>query len=147
MRSNLTTHLYEDVIPFFDFLTAQNIKIGILTNGNANIDQCEVLESYRILCLGAGDVGAAKPSPIGFIACAQLWGIPTGRVLYIGDDYEKDIVGAKRVGMKTALIARDGKQFSAFDHEKYPAADMLLTSSDPAVVQDTFFHIFPSSRK
>jgi FMN phosphatase YigB (HAD superfamily) len=48
-----------------------------------------------------------KPSPIPFIAISQRTGIPPSRVLFIGDSFEKDVVGAHAVGMTGGLLLRE----------------------------------------
>jgi hypothetical protein len=64
------------------------------------------LQKYVSLFLTASDVGAAKPSPVPFLACCQKLKVIPSRVLYIGDNYEHDILGAKKVGMKAGFLKR-----------------------------------------
>ncbi len=108
--------------------------MAILTNGNCDFHLSHqtsgprgsnylgrYLDSYMKLILSATDIGAAKPSPIGFLASYQLLskffkdqslqeststGLSISRVLYVGDSYKHDVVGANRVGMKTAYLSR-----------------------------------------
>lgn len=48
-----------------------------------------------------------KPSPIPFIAISQRTGIPPSRILFIGDSFENDVVGAHAVGMTGGLLLRE----------------------------------------
>jgi len=63
-----------------------------------------------ILC--SEDSGALKPDPRPFLALAADLGVEPESILYVGNKHEYDIVGAKAVGMKTALIGR-GKDADA----------------------------------
>jgi len=48
--------------------------------------------------------GALKPSSRPFSALAEGLGVRPEEILYVGNKYEYDIVGARKAGMKTALI-------------------------------------------
>jgi FMN phosphatase YigB (HAD superfamily) len=110
MRSNVAPHLYDDVIPCLEWLKqGLGVGVAVLTNGNAmDLSVCAVLGRYVSLSLGAGDVGTLKPSPVPFMAISQRAGVPPGRILFVGDSYEKDVLGAQAVGMTGALLLRDG---------------------------------------
>ena len=58
----------------------------------------------------SSEVGYRKPHP-GFYraACARL-GLPPARVLSVGDDPENDDEGARRAGLRAALIDRAGRR-------------------------------------
>lgn len=60
-----------------------------------------------MISLGACDVGSMKPSPVPFIAIAQRTGVHPSRILFIGDSFEKDIIGARAVGMTGGLLLRN----------------------------------------
>lgn len=122
-RSSVGPFLYDDVIPFLEYAKEKGLKMGILTNGNANVSYDATLSRYNMLCLGAGDVGCFKPSPLGFLACVQLLDVAPHRVLFVGDDYEKDCNGAKAAGMKTMLLRRD-RGFKEEEKTDYPDADI-----------------------
>ncbi len=59
VRSDVIAHCYEDSIPCLRWLKEeQNVKIGVLTNGNANLMQhAPGLFEYLNISLTAGDVG------------------------------------------------------------------------------------------
>jgi len=48
--------------------------------------------------------GALKPHPCSFTELASAMGLPPEKILYVGNSQPYDVVGAKRAGMKTALI-------------------------------------------
>jgi putative hydrolase of the HAD superfamily len=54
----------------------------------------------------SGEVGWIKPSPIIFQVALSKLGLNADQVVFVGDDPEADIMGAKNVGMKTAFLAR-----------------------------------------
>lgn len=49
------------------------------------------------------DTGKAKPSELPFRQAIEKLGFEAGEVLFVGDNPERDILGAKSVGMHTAL--------------------------------------------
>ena len=55
------------------------------------------------------DVGKEKPSREMFIAALETLGLKPDEALMVGDDLEKDIFGAKRIGIDGVLIDRKGK--------------------------------------
>ncbi|GAB1482125.1 HAD family hydrolase [Treponema sp.] len=60
-------------------------------------------------------VGRLKPDPAPFLELAKRLGLPPERILYVGNSIPYDVVGARGVGMKTALIARKGKKNALAD--------------------------------
>ena len=71
-RCQLAGNFYEDIFECLDYFHNQNIKIGILTNGSADLTRCEELNKYLFIKMTAADVGISKPSPVGFLACSQV---------------------------------------------------------------------------
>ncbi|MDR1240119.1 MAG: HAD family hydrolase [Treponema sp.] len=56
-----------------------------------------------ILC--SERTGRLKPDPLPFQKMAEALGLPPERILYVGNSRRYDMAGAKRAGMKTALIS------------------------------------------
>jgi putative hydrolase of the HAD superfamily len=48
--------------------------------------------------------GLVKPHPLPFMELASAMGLPPEKIIYVGNSYPYDIVGANRAGMKTAWI-------------------------------------------
>lgn len=62
------------------------------------------------------DTGERKPSPKPFKKALELLGVEPHEALMVGDWPERDIKGAKAVGMKTAF-ARYGDTFGTTEHD------------------------------
>jgi putative hydrolase of the HAD superfamily len=56
--------------------------------------------------LAAEETGSLKPSPVPFTALARALSLPPESILYVGNSARYDAAGARRTGMKTALIRR-----------------------------------------
>ncbi len=59
--------------------------------------------------------GALKPNPEPFFSISAALGLPPEEILYVGNSYAYDIVGAAGVGMKTAHISRRPAENSVAD--------------------------------
>lgn len=66
----------------------------------------------KALC--SEDYGRLKPDAAPFKALQKAANVPFSQILYFGNSYDKDIAGARAVGMKTAYITRKkGKEKAA----------------------------------
>jgi putative hydrolase of the HAD superfamily len=95
-------------------LVKQRIKLGVVSDAPAR-------EAWLRLCyigyhhifdvvITYDDTGERKPSPLPFLLALQRLGTQPHETIMVGDWVERDIVGAKRVGMLTAF-ARYGDVF------------------------------------
>ncbi len=55
----------------------------------------------------SGEIGWKKPSHHIFEMALSQLSIEPNRVLFVGDDYEADIKGSKKVGMKTIYLCKN----------------------------------------
>jgi putative hydrolase of the HAD superfamily len=95
--------LYDDVLPIMKTLKRRGLILGLISNlimGDVG------LESYLDVIVTAEDVGANKPAPPIFLAALERAGADASEAVYIGDQYETDVVGARGVGIKPILIDR-----------------------------------------
>ena len=53
-------------------------------------------------------VGAPKPDPRAFLAACAGLGEPPDAVLYVGDEPETDVLGARSAGLSAVLLDRYG---------------------------------------
>lgn len=97
-------HPYPDVQQTLKQLKRDYCVIS-LTNGNACV-QLTPLEGYFHFSLTAAEAGAAKPAPDMFRQALDLSGMSPHRAVHVGDDPERDILAAQRVGMRTVWMNR-----------------------------------------
>lgn len=133
-RSDVEKHLYEDTLSFLRWLRSKGVDCCVLTNGSADLDDCSPnLRSLLTFSLNARDVGALKPSVVPFIAVAQRSGVPPHRILYVGDSYLHDVVGANKAGMLTALLTREAKEGIVYSSVR---PDIELETLNPDVFSE-----------
>lgn len=103
--------LYKDVKPIFEFLKKSAIAIGIISN-------CSEFESHGLDSLGLNfyikyriysfEVGYAKPDLEIFNIAKKLTGYEGNNLLYVGDHYEMDFLGALSAGWNALYLNRQG---------------------------------------
>ena len=100
-------------------LHRQGIKLAVLTDApsrEAWLRLCHVnLHHIFSMAVTFDDTGERKPSPKPFNKALEMLHVQPHEALMIGDWAERDMVGAKAVGMRTAF-ARYGDVFQTQDH-------------------------------
>ncbi|MDO8428772.1 MAG: HAD-IIIA family hydrolase [Candidatus Diapherotrites archaeon] len=88
-------------------LRDQGIKIGIVSDApklQAWTRLVELnLQDFFNVVIAVGGTGKEKPNAIPFRQACQKLKIPASEILFVGDNPKRDIQGAQKVGMKTAL--------------------------------------------
>lgn len=100
-----------DVPATLEKLKQAGFRLGVLSNRTHPCN--EYLESlglidYFDLALVAGEVACWKPEPEIFRHALERLALGAGQVVYVGDNYFADIVGARRAGLEPILIDPDG---------------------------------------
>lgn len=97
--------LFDYVRPLLKELRDRNLKIGILTDLTAHIQYRKISKLGIADQIGylvtSEETGTDKPSEKMFMLMIEKMGSRPEETLMIGDSIERDIIGAKRVGMKT----------------------------------------------
>lgn len=104
---------------------SKNYKCAVVSNAkDSNADTMKMafermnIEKYFSFFITSKEIGYNKPDERFFIEISYRLQTPLSELCMIGNDYEKDIVSSKRLGMKTILInQQDGE---------YPMADMRV---------------------
>jgi putative hydrolase of the HAD superfamily len=83
----------------------QRYSLGVISNGNADVHHIGVGHLFDFT-VSAAEAGVAKPHPaifeLAYEKVTQTQMIKPEQILYVGDDPEKDVMGANRFGMKSA---------------------------------------------
>ncbi len=75
------------------------------------------------VALSSEDIGYLKPDPRVFSKLVSCINLEPQEVLYVGDSYHKDVLGARGVGMHSCLITSSSKKRHLF-----PEAEHVVTS-------------------
>jgi putative hydrolase of the HAD superfamily len=101
---------YEDVDRALTVLAERGFVLAMLTNGaeaqqRAKLARLEI--SNRVgPVFTAERLGVAKPDPRAFLLVCEDLGLAPEDVLYVGDDYEIDVVAARAAGLNAVHLAR-----------------------------------------
>ena len=101
--------LYDDVAPALDNLRERGLVLGLISNVDHDIsavyEELGLPDWLRVM-ITSNDVGFNKPHPEIFRAALKQAGVKPAEAIYVGDQYEIDVVGANGVGMRGILIDR-----------------------------------------
>lgn len=95
--------LYDDVLPTVKALKQRGLILGLISNiylGRAR------LGPYLDFVVTAKEAGASKPEPPIFLLALEQAGVNASEAVYVGDQYQTDVLGARGVGIKPILIDR-----------------------------------------
>jgi len=97
----LFPHVKETLISLKD----KGIKLGLLSDfpPETKIENLE-LSGYWDTVLCSEVIGNLKPDPLPFNELCRAMGFPPEKILYVGNSFYYDVLGAKKAGMKTAWI-------------------------------------------
>jgi FMN phosphatase YigB (HAD superfamily) len=104
--------LFDDVPDTLRRLQALHIPLAVVANWDDNLssllDHLEIKGAFSVV-VPSQLAGVEKPDPKIFcIAAAKLSLSPDAhRILYVGNDYAADVVGARTAGLTPVLIDRD----------------------------------------
>jgi putative hydrolase of the HAD superfamily len=78
------------------------------------------LDDLVDLALSSEDSGYLKPSGKAFEYLLSRVSVSPDEILFVGDSYDKDVIGAKQAGMHACLVSASSRQF--------PQADVVIRS-------------------
>ncbi|MBC8197118.1 MAG: HAD-IA family hydrolase [Candidatus Marinimicrobia bacterium] len=117
--------LYPNVNRTLFMLSKMGLKLGVVSDApsrEAWLRLCYVNLHHIFDAVVTFDVtGVHKPLPVPFLKVTELLDIPPEEMIMIGDWPERDVIGAKEVGMMTAF-AKYGDTFGT----EYSGADFDL---------------------
>ena len=101
--------LYEDVLAVLDELRRHGLKIGLVTNGQRDLEEFVAHHGLEVdAMVGSRLHGRTKPHPSIFVAALRMLDARPQEAAMVGDSYEDDIAGARALGMRAILLDSDG---------------------------------------
>jgi len=108
--------LYEDALPVLEELRRHDLKIGLISNGQRDLDEFAAHHDLEVdAIVGSKAHGRVKPHASIFFAALQALAVSPDEVAMVGDSYEDDIEGARALGIRAILLDRDGLRPEAPD--------------------------------
>jgi putative hydrolase of the HAD superfamily len=109
--------LFDDALPTLLTLRERGYRLGIVSNTpwgtpgylwESQLDRFHLSEPFDVRLFSSA-IGFSKPDPRIFREALDRLGASPGRTLFIGDRPRTDIAGARRAGLRTALLLRPGQ--------------------------------------
>mmetsp|Transcript_78154 Transcript_78154/g.242312 ORF Transcript_78154/g.242312 Transcript_78154/m.242312 type:complete len:267 (-) Transcript_78154:88-888(-) len=85
-------------------LRAAGVLIGTLTDGNADPNSIEQLKDLIDFSVSSVEAGAPKPDRRAYALCETKSKLPPEQLVMVGDNVEKDVVGAKAAGWRAVWV-------------------------------------------
>jgi HAD superfamily hydrolase (TIGR01509 family) len=83
------------------------VVLGVVSNFYGNVERILDDAGFAVLLdaiVDSGCVGVSKPNPAIFALALQQLDCEPAETLYVGDSFEKDVVGARGAGLRTAWV-------------------------------------------
>ncbi len=126
--------LYNDVVPCVNVLRQADIKTGIITDGfaNAQRQKLKAVEAEKLFdeIIITDEIGRDywKPHPKPYELMSEKLGVPFEKMIYIGDNPEKDFFIGSIYPITTGRITRENGVHSQRDYYLSVKENFLITS-------------------
>lgn len=110
-NSSFKLVLFDDVTPVLTGLKQRGLVLGLISNVDTDITS--TLEELGLAPLldvitTSLDTGYTKPQPQIFHEAVARAGVKADEALFVGDQYQIDVLGAEKAGLKGLLLDRGG---------------------------------------
>jgi putative hydrolase of the HAD superfamily len=115
--------LFDEVKDTLSRLRSRGMRLGVLSNFPPHLEETLArhgIHDYFDFFVVSSLVGLEKPDPAIFELAIERAGVPKEEILYVGDNVDDDIRGARAVGLPAILIDR---------HDRWPQAGCLRIRS------------------
>lgn len=110
-QSRMDLVLFDDVKPALDELKDRGLTLGLISNieqdMTGTLDKLG-LRSWLGIIVTSQDAGAGKPGAQIFQYALKQANVLPAEAIYVGDQYQVDVLGSRDAGMKAILIDRTG---------------------------------------
>jgi len=126
-------HIYDDVVPTLDLLTARKIRLAIISNWDERLRpllHTLKLDRYFEAFAISLEIGFPKPAPVIFQHAAKELNLPASSILHVGDSPEMDVTGATAAGFQAVQICRHDAAENSGIHSLAELAAIIDQSFD-----------------
>ena len=107
---------YPGAEPLLASLKDAGLKLGVITDYTVGKKLSALgFDKYWDVAVSADDMGHLKPETDAFLLAAEKLKISSEQIIYVGNEYKYDIIGAKKAGMKAAHLAQKSVPDSVAD--------------------------------
>jgi HAD superfamily hydrolase (TIGR01509 family) len=104
---NLWEHVEPDVVPALAALRARSLRLVVVSNANGRLrhlfDRVELTKWFDYV-LDSHEWGVEKPDPRLFHLALEHARADPARTVHVGDLYHVDVIGARRAGLRDAVL-------------------------------------------
>jgi HAD superfamily hydrolase (TIGR01662 family) len=104
---NLWEHVAPDVVPALAALRARGLRLVVVSNANGRLrhlfDRLQLTQWFDHL-LDSHEWGVEKPDPRLFQLALEQAQADPARTVHVGDLYHVDVMGARRAGLREAVL-------------------------------------------
>jgi putative hydrolase of the HAD superfamily len=121
--------LFEDVAPALTELKSRGQILGLISNVEQDMTDTFKklgLTSWLEIIVTSQDAGSNKPHPEIFHEALRQAGVQPAESLYVGDQYQVDVLGSNEAGMKGILLDRIGHHDDITDCPKIQSLTELV---------------------
>lgn len=105
--------LFPEAKPLLSTLRGK-YQLGLITNGPADVQRSEIeslsIEGYFDHILIEGEMRVGKPARDIFDLAAQKWSYNPAEMLFVGNSFDHDVVGAKNAGWQAIWMNPEGEE-------------------------------------
>lgn len=121
--------VYDDALPVLTDIKQRGLVTGLISNIEKNMN--ETIEKLGIaskldIIVTSLDAGAAKPQPEIFRYAMKKGNVQPSESIYVGDQYQVDMAGAKAAGMQGILLDRVGYYRQKMDCPKIKSLNEII---------------------
>lgn len=136
--------LYPQVEEILTSLKQNGMLIGLLSDTDGlkgmkskRIAHSDLRRFFDAVVVAGEDTQEVKPQKQPFIKESELLSLPAEDCVYIGDDPNVDVTGAKELGMKTITVRNPGIRFK----RTLPHADCVLKREGFGAIEDLIYRL------
>ena len=108
-RQQMKLVLFEDVAPALSGLKKRGLVLGMISNVDSDMAadfERLGLPAWLDVIVTSSEAGVSKPDPGIFREALRRAGVPPGAAVFVGDQYQVDVVGARGAGLEGILLDR-----------------------------------------